>query len=415
MLVWPLPTAWKNNLLRYLVFLVAFSLCTSAFAEGGGFSLCVDTLKAQARDAGLSDTVIDTVLANVKYNPRVIELDRRQPELTETFHDYLTKRVTRQRVEQGRSLMAKHGAFLNELTAKYGIPSQYLIALWGLETNYGAYTGNTPVLDSLATLACDERRSEFFTIELFEALRLVQNDVIGPAQMQGSWAGAMGNMQFMPSTYRQHAIDADGDGHADMWNSMHDTFASVARFLDALGWQRGYRWGREVKLPKDFPYAQANGTNWQPLSAWRDLGVTTTAGKPLPDVSLSAAILLPSGRHGPAFAVYHNFTVITRWNQSQFYALAAGHLADRINGGGNLAVMPPDYPPLRKELVTALQNRLNELGFDAGKVDGILGPVTRTAIQAYQHASGLIADGYPDGKTLATIGIAADGMEVSAQ
>ena len=269
-------------MIRYLALLIAVSVYPVAFAQDGDFPACIDALKIRAREAGLNDTIINNVLAKVNFNPRVIELDRRQPELTDTFHDYLNKRVTAQRVEQGRNLMARHGAFLDKLTAKYGIPPQYLIALWGLETNYGAYTGNTSVLDSLATLACDERRSEFFTLELFEALWLVQNDVIGQAQMQGSWAGAMGNMQFMPSTYRQHAIDADGDGRADMWNSLHDTFTSVARFLDALGWERGYRWGREVKLPKNFPYARASSSNWQPLSTWRDLGVTTTAGNPCP-------------------------------------------------------------------------------------------------------------------------------------
>lgn len=391
--------------MRYLIFLIACSLSTVAFGQNDEFTLCVGNLKTQAREAGLNDEVIDNVLANVKYNPRVIELDRKQPELTETFHNYLYGRVTRQRVEQGRRLLAQNSRFLNQLTAQYGVPPQYLIALWGLETNYGAYTGNSPVLDSLATLSCDERRSDFFTTELFEALRLVQNKVIDPKQMLGSWAGAMGNMQFMPSTYRQHAVDADGDGRADLWNSLHDTFTSMARYLDDLGWERGYRWGREVKLPKHFPYQQANAATWLPLSEWRKLGVITASGKPLPDVSLSAAILLPSGRSGPAFAVYHNFNTITRWNNSQFYALAAGLLADRISGGGELAVAPPDYPPLSRELVTRLQTRLNELGFEAGTVDGILGPVTRAAIQAYQHANGLIADGYPDTETLGAMGV----------
>lgn len=392
--------------MRYLIFLMACSLSTVVFGQNDEFALCVDNLKTQAREAGLSDDVIVNVLANVKYNPRVIELDRKQPELTQTFHNYLYGRLTRQRVEQGRRLLAQHSRFLNQLTAKYGVPPQYLIALWGLETNYGAYTGNAPVLDSLATLACDERRNDFFRAELFEALRLVQNKVIGPEQMLGSWAGAMGNMQFMPSTYRQHAVDADGDGRADLWNSLHDTFTSVARYLNDLGWERGYRWGREVKLPKNFPYQQANAATWLPLSEWRKLGVTTATGKTLPGDSLPAAILLPSGRNGPAFAVYHNFNVVTRWNNSQFYALVAGLLADGISGGGELAVAPPDYPPLSRELVISLQTRLNDLGFEAGKVDGILGPVTRAAIQAYQHANGLIADGYPDAETLSAMGVA---------
>lgn len=395
-------------MIRYPVFFLTclfLFISATALGENNEFVLCVDSLKVQARDAGLNDAVVNTLLATVKYNPRIIELDRRQPELTETFHDYLNKRVTRQRVEQGRRLLAQHRDVLDKLTAQYGVPPQYLIALWGLETNYGAYTGNSPILDSLATLACDERRSDFFKVELFEALWLVQDNVILPGQLQGSWAGAMGNMQFMPSTYRQHAIDADGDGRADLWNSLQDTFTSVARFLHALGWDRGYRWGREVKLPKDFPYLQANSENRLPLSDWRDMGVTTAGGQPLPDLPLPAAVLLPSGRNGPAFLVYDNFNVIKRWNQSQFYALAVGLLADRISGGGELVVAPPDHPPLGKELVMALQNRLNELGFDAGTVDGVLGPVTRSAVQAYQHKNGLIADGYPDRETLTAIGI----------
>lgn len=398
-------------LIRYLTFLVACSVSTSVLGEntveGGDFSLCVDSLKAKARESGLGDAVINNLLANVQFNPRIIALDRKQPELTDTFHDYLNRRVTQQRVEQGRSLMAKHSLFLDELTARYGVPPQYLIALWGLETNYGSYTGNSPVLDSLATLACDERRSDFFTTELFEALRLVQENVIAPGQLQGSWAGAMGNMQFMPSTYRQHAIDADGDGRADLWNSTRDTFTSVARFLKALDWQSGYRWGREVKLPTNFPYHRANHSTWLPLSEWRDLDVKTVTGGRLPDLALPAAILLPSGRHGPAFMIYENFNVIKRWNQSQFYALAVGHLADRIAGGGKLTVAPPDHQPPGKELIMSLQNRLNELGFDAGKVDGILGPNTYAAVQAFQYKHGLPADGYPDTETLNAIGVIA--------
>jgi membrane-bound lytic murein transglycosylase B len=391
--------------IRYPVFLTAWIFASVAFGDTAEFSQCVDGLKVRAREAGLSSATVDSALANVQFIPRVLELDRRQPELTTTFQDYLSRRVNEQRIKQGREVLARHRSLLNDLMRQYGVPPQYLVAFWGMETNYGAYRGDMPVLDALATLACDERRGEFFASELFDALRLVQDKNLKPAEMPGSWAGAMGHMQFMPSTFRRYGVDADGNGRIDLWNSVPDALTSAAHFLNALGWERGYRWGREVKLPANFPYQKISNANWLTLDKWRALGIVQANGAPLPEGSMKAAILLPSGHRGPALMVYDNFKVIMRWNYSQFYALAVAYLADRIAGVGEWRITPPPQTPLNRELIMLLQSRLNESGFDAGVVDGILGSRTHAAVQAYQHGAGLPADGYPDSETLQSLDI----------
>ena len=372
------------------------------------FTQCKARLQLQARAEGLPQKVIDDVLNRVQLVPRVIELDRSQPEFTRTFAGYFNRRVTDTRVEQGRAALERHGPLLRRLTLRYGVPPQYIVAFWGLETNYGSYLGKMPVLDSLATLACDKRRSTFFSSELFEALRLL--DTPGVDQpLLGSWAGAMGNTQFMPSAYRRYAVDGDGDGRIDLWRSIPDALTSAANFLQQLGWQRGLRWGREVKLPAGFDYARAGAGagQRQPLSYWQELGVTTADGQPLPQAAVDALLLVPAGHEGPAFLVYNNFDVIMRWNRSEYYALSVGHLADRINGGGKLIQPPPaGLDQISVDSVRLLQEGLNSAGFDAGNPDGILGPGTRQAIRQLQQSRGMIADGYPHAEVFEAFGIA---------
>lgn len=365
-------------------------------AEQMAFAECIAGLQQRAQAQGRSPQVVDEVLASLEFQPRVIELDQRQPEFTETFANYLKARVTAARVSIGRSLLAKHEQLLGQLQERYGVPPQYLVAFWGLETNYGGYMGKMPVLDSLATLACNPRRSTYFSAELLTALELLEREELAAAEMQGSWAGAMGHTQFMPSAYHRYAIDGDGDGRIDLWNSIPDALASAANFLHELGWQPDQRWGREVRLPPDFDYSSVDLNERRPLQEWRRMGLTTADGAPLPATSMPALLLIPAGHAGPAFLAYDNFDVIMRWNRSQFYALAVGHLADRINGAGRLRQPPPaDTPRLTRPEVEALQLQLNRLGFAAGEPDGILGPATRQAVQAYQKSRGLIADGYP--------------------
>lgn len=387
------------------VILLALLLCTQlVWGQEDDFSLCIAGLQDRARNEGHSQWVVGEVLAGLQPQIRVIELDRAQPEFVQTFADYLYRRVTSNRIEQGRLYRQQYRPFLRELTKRYGIPGQYLMAFWGLETNFGRYLGKMPILDSLATLACDERRSQFFADELMIALLLLQRESLTPAEMQGSWAGAMGHTQFMPSAYSKHAVDGDGDGQINLWKSTHDALASGANFLQQLGWKTGERWGREVLLPKKFPYAQSGLKNRQPLAYWAGLGVTLTNRKALPTADLQASVLLPTGHTGPAFLVYQNFEVIMRWNRSESYALSVGLLADRIAGAGDLTRPPSrEEHALSRRTVESLQGRLNHLGFDAGEADGVMGPATRSALRAYQISVGFIADGYPDRETLSSI------------
>lgn len=360
------------------------------------FPACVERFKQQALDENFSETLVETTLAGLQPRLKVIQYDRRQPEFTQTFEKYFTARVTERSVNRGRNLLTEYRPLLDQLTRQYGVPPQYLVAFWGLETRFGSYLGKMPTLDSLATLACDERRSAFFTSELMAALGVIRDHQIDPATMRGSWAGAVGHTQFMPSAYLAYAVDGDGDGRADLWNSIPDALTSAANFLQQLGWQRELRWGREVIVPQNFNYALSGRDLAQPMSNWIRLKLKKADGSPLAALDIDAALVIPAGHSGPAFLVYDNFNVIMRWNRSEFYALTVGILADRINGAGQLVVAPPAEKTLNISQVMAMQNRLNQLGFDSGAPDGILGSKTRIALRKYEASIGEIADGYPD-------------------
>jgi membrane-bound lytic murein transglycosylase B len=266
------------------------------------------------------------------------------------------------------------------------------------------------ITDSLATLACDERRSKFFTAELISAMRIIEAGDASRESLIGSWAGAMGHVQFMPSTFMRYAVDGDGDGRRDLWGSIPDALASAGNFLATLGWHPGLRWGREVLLPAGFDYSQATRDIKKPLSVWSQAGVTDAFGTPLPDIDLPGSILVPGGAQGPAFVVYHNFDVIMRWNRSEFYALSVGRLADRIAGAGSLARTPPaDGQRLSRQTVLTLQVHLNQLGYDSGTPDGILGTGTRRALREYQRDRNLVADGYPSEQIIAAVAASASG------
>ncbi|QEY19002.1 lytic murein transglycosylase [Cellvibrio sp. KY-GH-1] len=373
------------------------------------FSKCLVELTTKAKAAGVSSKTINNSLANAKLNMQVVQLDRKQPEFTTSFADYFNRRVTAQRVNEGRALLSKHHELLMRIEQQYGVPAPYLLAFWGLETNFGNYFGNIPVVDSLATLACDARRSAFFTTELINALRILDAGDIAPNKMIGSWAGAMGNFQFMPSSFLQNAVDFDGDHKRDLWNSKPDALASAANFLRNLGWRADQRWGREVKLPRDFPFLEAGLKNTKATNEWRKLGVMRADNAALPTTEFTASLLVPAGHQGPAFLVYDNFNVIMRWNRSEFYAIAVGQLADQIAGGGKLLQPPPeDAPRLHRDQVIALQEQLNQKGFNTGTPDGILGPGTRRAISEFQHQQGMIADGFPGKEVLGLLGITPD-------
>jgi len=302
--------------------------------------------------------------------------------------------------------LAEYGPLLTQLTRDYGVPGRYLVAFWGLETNFGNYLGNMSTLNSLATLACDDRRSEFFKGELIHALHILNDNNFEPGDMRGSWAGAMGHTQFMPSSYRRFAIDGDGDGIVDLWRSIPDALTSAANFLQSLGWQAEERWGREVQLADSFPFEEASLRNRKSLSEWRNLGVRLASGGLLPQVEgMQGAVLVPAGHMGPAFLVYDNFDVIMRWNRSESYAISVGYLADRIGGAGRLVNMPPGDAAIAIADIRLMQEQLNELGFNAGVVDGMMGSQTRAALREYQRENELIADGFPKPETLRSLGV----------
>ena len=391
---------------RHFVVILALGALaiTAPSSANTEFSTCLMSLQAQARSAGINESILRDVVPSLQQQERVISLDRKQPEFLQTFSEYLGLRVTPERVERGRALLEKYRSFLLDLQEQYGVPPQYLVSFWGLETNYGSYLGRMPTLDSLATLACDQRRSDFFSGEFIAALQLMQRESLESADMQGSWAGAVGHTQFMPSSYLRYAVDGDGDGQIDLWRSERDALASGANYLKALGWQSGLRWGREVQLPDNFPFQFAGQRDQRrPLHEWAAHGVRLSDGGKLPNTNIDAALLVPAGHRGPAFLIYDNFDIIMRWNRSELYAIAVGHLADRIAGAGALRNGTNVQEPLRKTDIELVQETLNALGYDAGPVDGVLGSATRSALREFQLANNMVADGYPNPSTLEAI------------
>lgn len=360
------------------------------------FRAWLQDVRREAREQGISEATLDTALDGVAPIRRVIELDRRQPEFTRTFGDYLERRVTPARIARGRRLLDKHRELLQAVRADYGVQPRFLVAFWGLETNFGDHLGSFPVIPAVATLAYDDRRGDFFRAQLLDALRIVEQGHIAADRMMGSWAGAMGHLQFIPSTFVAHAVDADGDGRKNIWADLRDVFASGANYLSDVGWKGDEIWGREVRLPDGFDWSLARLSVRKPIAAWAAMGVRRADGRALPRADMAGSIVLPQGHQGPAFLVYDNFRAIMRWNRSINYAVAVGHLADRIIG------LPPlrtggeaDDTPLRREQALEIQRLLNALGFEAGEPDGIPGPKTRAAIRAFQRAQGRPADGHP--------------------
>jgi membrane-bound lytic murein transglycosylase B len=388
----------------FITFLLSLAPPLLAQESSAEFESCLVALGEHARDEGVDTAVVASVLKDTIRLERVIDLDRSQPEFTRTFADYYSPRVTEQRVEQGRTLLAEHRDLLARLQLEYGVPAQYLLAFWGLETNYGTYFGKIRTTDALATLACDQRRSAFFTDEFVAALRIIAAGDIERQNMLGSWAGAVGNMQFLPSVFLRYAVDGDGDGRRDLWNSVPDSMASAAKFLRGLGWRAELRWGREVRLPQEFDYSLSGKEGMRTLAEWVRLGITDAYDGALPSLDIPAAVLVPSGHQGPTFLTYQNFDVIMRWNRSEYYAISVGRLADRIAGGGALTrEADTGGEPVTRDKVQRLQSDLALLGYDAGEADGIFGPATRRALSRFQRRNNMIADGHLSKKALQAV------------
>ena len=374
---------------------VATTVAADAEDHAAGFAAWRTAFAAQALAAGIAPQTVRDVLGQAQWQPRVVELDRAQPEFSRTPWAYLDSAVSAQRVAQGQAKLAEHSPTLQAAAARYGVPAAVVTAIWGMESNYGSNFGSFRTVDALATLAYEGRRRSWAQAELLAALRIIDLGDIAPEAMLGSWAGAMGHTQFLPSVFLAHAVDADGDGRRDIWGSIPDVAASTARFLADAGWQSQEPWGAEVRLPPGFDHARAELTVRQSAAQWVAEGLQTMDGRPLPTLA-SAAVLEPAGARGPAFLVGQNFRTILRYNNSTSYALAVALLAQRLDGGpGVVADWPRDLQPLSREQTRQLQSALNARGFATGTPDGVLGPATRAGLRQYQQSRGLVADGYP--------------------
>ena len=360
-----------------------------------GFARWVASFRESAHVAGIDDATLAAAFDDAHYVPRVVDQDRSQPEFTRTPWDYVDGIVSDQRVAQGQQKLAEVRAAADAAAARYGVPAAVVVAIWGIESNYGANYGDIPTIDALATLGFEGRRETWARGQLIAALKILQGGDIDRAHMVGSWAGAMGQTQFLPTAFLSYAVDGDGDGKRDIWGSMADVTASTANFLARSGWQTGQAWGAEVKLPDGFDAGRADDAVRQTSAQWAAEGVQTLDGTPLPDIA-DGAIFQPAGVRGPAFLVGPNFRTLLRYNNSTSYALAVSLLAQRIAGGpGVQGTWPRDEQPLSREQLKTLQSALNDRGFAAGAPDGQMGPATRQALRAWQRGLGLPADGFP--------------------
>ncbi len=363
--------------------------------QAQGFARWLEEFRAFARTAGITEATLSSALDSVQLLPRVISQDSAQPEFTRPVWDYLDGALSATRISRATEKRHQWQAVLQATTARYGVPGEILVAIWGLESNFGANMGSIPTVDALATLGFEGRRASWARGQLVSALKILQNGDIGRDQMLGSWAGAMGQTQFLPSSYLAYAVDADGDGRRDIWGNVDDVLASTANLLAKSGWRAGQPWGLEVRLPAGFDYARADAGVRQTAAAWQKLGLQTYDGAPLPALD-DSYVLLPAGAAGPAFLVGPNFRAILRYNNATSYALAVALLAQNLAGGPAVqAAWPREVQMLGRSQLQALQTALNALGFDCGAPDGMLGPATRQGVRQYQHSQGLAADGYP--------------------
>jgi membrane-bound lytic murein transglycosylase B len=333
-----MPAKYADSALKRRTFVGGLASLAAVLGGRAGhaaetdFPTWLKGLRKEALERGIPAAVLDQSLADLAPIPRVLELDRRQPETTITFDEYISRVVNSARVESGRARLQEHRDILGRVAQAYNVQPRFIVALWGIETDFGRITGNFPVIQALATLAYDGRRSAFFRDELLKALSIVARGNISASEMRGSWAGAMGQSQFMPSSYLAYAVDFDRDGRADIWNTRADVFASAANYLAKSGWRGDETWGRAVRLPAGFDRALVDHNKLQkPLAEWQGLGVRRSDGGDLPGRDMRASLIQPGGPDGPSFLIYNNYRVLLRWNRSLYFATAVGFLADRID------------------------------------------------------------------------------------
>ena len=364
------------------------------------FDSCLNTLRAPARAAGVQDATFAQYTQGLVPDMTVIDKLNFQPEFRTAIWDYMAGLVDEERVEQGKALMAQHAETLARVNERFGVDPATVVAVWGVESNFGQSFGKSPLVQSLGTLSCFGRRQAYFRGEFFATLRILQAGHIAPDRLVGSWAGAFGHTQFMPSTFERLAVDFDGDGKADLMDSTTDALASTANFLAKAGWQTGQPWGFEVKLPEGFSVAGEGRRSKRAMADWAARGVKRVDGSPLP-ASGSAGLLTLAGPQGPAFLVMRNFDALYSYNAAESYGLAIAHLSDRLRGGGSFATpWPTDDPGISRAERRELQTLLIQRGHYIGTVDGMLGDKSRTAIRAEQERLGQEASGRAGQKLL---------------
>ena len=381
--------------------LLASAVTTPAFARS--VDDFVSSVWSQAKSSGVSRRTFDAAMGGFSPISKVMDLTRKQPEFTSTVADYIGKRVTDTQAAKGQGQRGEWAQTLAAIEQRYGVQGEVVVATWGIETNFGGFLGGTNTVHALATLTHGGYRADYFGKELITALRILEQGHVRANNMVGSWAGAMGHPQFMPSSFMRFAVDFKGNGSKDIWGSVPDALASAANYLKEHGWRAGETWGYEVKLPAGFNY----GNVWQEISAtlgdWRGVGVTRANGRAFPRESDVARMYMPMGGSGPVFLVLPNFDVIKRYNNSNSYALAVGHLADRILGSRGFASAWPNDTALDRAGREAVQCQLLRRGYDIGSVDGVIGPKTRAAVMDFQARAGLLPDGHVGGRLLSAL------------
>ncbi|MBU6298967.1 MAG: lytic murein transglycosylase [Alphaproteobacteria bacterium] len=380
----------------------------SPAAEDQAFAQFVQDFWPTARAAGITATTYDAAMGTISRNQHISDLNLNQPEFAKPVWDYLDTAVSAQRIADGKALLVGDADMLAKIEAKYGVPREILISIWGNESDYGRSMGNYNMFQALATLAYGGPRTDYARPQLIAALKMMQQNHYAASDMTSSWAGAFGQTQFVPTTFLNQAVDGDGDGKIDLWNSIPDALASTANVISKAGWAIGKPWGYEIALPAGFAYDSSGLDVTYPVAAWSARGVKTVAGAPLPANGEEASVYLPAGARGPAFLVFPNFKAILKYNNAASYALAVCLLADQLKGAPSVAgAWPRDEQPLNLDERLALQSALVKLGFDIGKIDGLLGNKSRAALRNWQKTHDLPADGYPTEDLLSRIALEA--------
>lgn len=387
------PAARPIALAALFALAAASSSAAACRAGGDGFEAWLKGYEAEAMASGIPPAVVDGALAGVTYDPAVIKKDRGQGVFSQTFLEFSGRMVEGYRVKAGLQQIAKNRALFDRIEATYGVPAEVLVGVWGLESDFGANTGDMATLRALATLAFDCRRPERFRPELTAALEIVARGDLAPGQMRGAWAGELGQTQFLPSNYVKYAVDFDGDGRRDLIHSKADVLASTANYLRSLGWQPGAPWLVEVDVPRELPWAEAHLAAKKSAAEWQAMGVSAAHGA-IP--AGAASLYLPMGRNGPAFLAYHNFDVYLGWNESLVYATTAAYYATRLAGAPRVGAGNGPVDVLDAGQIRRVQEALARLGLDPGPIDGKMGSRTREAVRAAQIQLGLPADGWPD-------------------